>query len=112
MKDLLKERIPKPNTLDSYVRTIKQIHELFKIDDMYVLLTVEEQDIIAYIESSYINTSTIKSKLCSVYKAYKSLEIKGNLFKQRIDFYATKQTLKQEETKEENKNRLMKATLS
>ena len=86
MKDLLKERIPKPNTLDSYVRTIKQIHELFKIDDMYVLLTVEEQDIIAYIESSYTNTSTIKSKLCSVYKAYKSLEIKGNLFKQRIDF--------------------------
>ena len=82
----MKERIPKPNTLDSYVRTIKQIHDLFKIDDMYVLLTVEEQDIIAYIESSYTNNSTIKSKLCSVYKAYKSLEIEGNLFKQRIDF--------------------------
>jgi hypothetical protein len=38
-----------------------------------------------------------------VYKAYKILGIEGNLFKQRIDFYATKQTLKQEETKEENK---------
>ena len=62
------------------------IHEHYKIDDMYVLLTIEEQDIISYIESSYTNNSTIKSKLCSVYKAYKSLEIEGNLFKQRIDF--------------------------
>jgi hypothetical protein len=103
MKELLKEHIPKPNTLDSYVRTIKQVHEHFKIDDMRVLLSTKEQDIICYIESNYTNNSTIKSKLCSVYKAYKILEIEGNLFKQRIDFYATKQTLKQEETKEENK---------
>jgi len=103
MKELLEEHIPKPNTLDSYVRTIKQVHEHFKIDDMRVLLSTKEQDIINYIESNYTNNSTIKSKLCSVYKAYKILEIEGNLFKQRIDFYATKQTLKQEETKEENK---------
>ena len=103
LKDLLKEHIPKPNTLDSYVRTIKQIHEPFKVDDMRVLLSTKEQDIINYIESNYTNNSTIKSKLCSKYKAYKILEIEGNLFKQRIDFYATKQTLKQEETKEENK---------
>ena len=31
------------------------------------------------------------------------MEIEGNLFRQRIDFYATKQTLKQEETKEDTK---------
>ena len=31
------------------------------------------------------------------------MKIEGNLFKQRINFYATKQTLKQEETIEENK---------
>ena len=103
MKELLKEHIPKPNTLDSYVRTIKQVHEHFKIDDMRVLLSTKEQDIICYLESNYTNNSTIKSKLCSVFKAYKILEIEGNLFKQRIDFYATKQTLKQEETKQENK---------
>jgi hypothetical protein len=103
MKELLKEHIPKPNTLDSYVRTIKQVYEHFKIDDMRVLLFTKEQDIINYIESNYTNNSTIKFKLCSVYKAYKILGIEGNLFKQRIDFYATKQTLKQEETKEENK---------
>ena len=70
---------------------------------MRVLLSTKEQDIICYIESNYTNNSTIKSKLCSVYKAYKILEIEGNLFKQRIDFYATKQTLKQQKTKEENK---------
>jgi len=99
MKELLKEHIPKANTLDSYVRTIKQIHEHFKVDDMRVLLSTKEQDIINYSESNYTNNSTIKSKLCSVYKAYTILEIEGNLFKQRINFYATKQTLKQEETK-------------
>ena len=103
LKDLLKEHIPKPNTLDSYVRTIKQVHEHFEIDDMRVLLSTKEQDIINYIESNNTNNSTIKSKLCSVYKEYKILEIEGNLIKQRIDFYARKQTLKQEETKEENK---------
>jgi len=103
MRELLKEHISKPNTLDSYVRTIKQVHEHFKIDDMRVLLSTKEQDIICYLESNYTNNSTIKSKLCSVFKAYKILEIEGNLFKQRIDFYATKQTLKQEETKQENK---------
>ena len=85
------------------MRTIKQVHEHFEIDDMRVLLSTKEQDIICYIESNYTNNSTIKSKLCSVYKAYKILEIEGNLFKQRIDFYATKQTLKQQKTKEENK---------
>ena len=103
LKELLKEHISKPNTLDSYVRTIRQVHEHFKIDDMRVLLSTKEQDIICYLESNYTNNSTIKSKLCSVFKAYKILEIEGNLFKQRIDFYATKQTLKQEETKQENK---------
>ena len=87
LKDLLKEHIPKPNTLDSYVRTIKQIHEHFKIDDMNVLLTTKEQDIISYIESNYSNNSTIKSKLCLVYKAYKIMKIEVNLFiKQRINF--------------------------
>ena len=87
MKELLKEHIPKPNTLDSYVRTIKQIYEHFKIDNMHDLLSTKEQDIISYIESNYSNNSTIKSKLCLVYKAYKIMKIEGNLFiKQRINF--------------------------
>jgi uncharacterized protein YcgL (UPF0745 family) len=68
-----------------------------------VLLTTKEKDIIDYIESQYTNNSTIKSKLCSVYKAYKILEIQGGLFKKRIDFYATKQTIIQDENKEQNK---------
>jgi len=38
-----------------------------------------------------------------VYKGYKILKIESELFKHKIDFYSTKQTLKQEKTKEENK---------
>jgi len=69
------------------VRTIKQIYEHFKIDNMHDLLSTKEQDIISYIESNYSNNSTIKSKLCLVYKAYKIMKIEGNLFiKQRINF--------------------------
>ena len=59
LKDLLKERIPNANTLDSYARTIKQIHEHFKVNDMRVLLSTKEQEIINYIESNYTNNSTI-----------------------------------------------------
>jgi hypothetical protein len=103
LKELLKLHIPKQNTLDSYVRTIQQVYDHFKITDMQVLLTTKEKDIIRYIESKYSNDSTIKSKLCSVYKAYKILNFSGDIFKQRIDYYATNQTLKQEQTKQENK---------
>jgi len=58
MKELLKEHIPKPNTLDSYIRTIQQVHNHFKIEDMSELFKTKEQDIISYIESNYSNNST------------------------------------------------------
>ena len=58
MKELLKEHIPKPNTLDSYIRTIQQVHNHFKIEDMSELFETKEQDIISYIESNYSNNST------------------------------------------------------
>ena len=103
MKDILKQHIPKQNTLDSYVRTIQNVSEHFKITDMHVLLTTKEKDIISYIESKYSNHSTIKSKLCSVYKAYKILNIPSDLFKQRIDYYVKNKKITQEQTKQENK---------
>ena len=67
MKDLLKQHIPKKNTLDTYCRTIQQVYHHFKIEDMNELLKTKEQDIIDYIEKEYNNNSTIKSKLCSIY---------------------------------------------
>jgi len=41
-----------------------------------------------------------------VYKGYKILKIESELFKNKIDFYSTKQTLNHEETKEDNKKSL------
>ncbi len=63
---------------------------------MNELLKTKEQDIIDYIEKQYNNNSTIKSKLCSIYKAYKILNIESELFKNRIDHYATKQNIDKE----------------
>ena len=100
MKDLLKQHIPKKNTLDTYCRTIQQVYHHFKIEDMNELLKTKEQDIIDYIENQYNNNSTIKSKLCSIYKAYKILNIKSELFKNRIDHYATKQNIEKDKNKE------------
>ena len=70
---------------------------------MNELLNTKEQDIIHFIENQFTNDSTIKCKLCSVYKSYKILNIHGELLKSKIDFYATKQTIKQDENKESNK---------
>ena len=103
MKDLLKQHIPKKNTLDTYCRTIQQVYHHFKIEDMNELLKSKEQDIIDYIEKEYNNNSTIKSKLCSIYKAYKILNIESELFKNRIDHYATKQNIDKDKNKETNK---------
>ena len=103
MKDLLKQHIPKKNTLDTYCRTIQQVYHHFKIEDMNELLKTKEQDIIDYIEKQYNNNSTIKSKLCSIYKAYKILNIESELFKNRIDHYATKQKIERDKNKELSK---------
>ena len=103
MKELLKQHIPKKNTLDTYCRTIQQVYHNFKIEDMNELLKTKEQDIIDYIEKEYNNNSTIKSKLCSIYKAYKILNIESELFKNRIDHYATKQNIDKDKNKETNK---------
>ena len=78
-KDLLKQQIPKKNTLDSYCRTIQQVYNRFKIDDMNELLLTKEQDIIDFIENQFTNDSTISCKLCSVYESYKILNVKGEL---------------------------------
>ena len=43
LKDLLKEQIPKKNTLDSYCRTIQQVYNRFKIEDMNELLNTKSK---------------------------------------------------------------------
>ena len=80
VKDLLKEHIPKKNTLVSYGRTIQQVFEYFKVQTIHELL---EQDIIDYIEEKYESISTIKSKLCAMYKVYKIFNIESELLKKQ-----------------------------
>jgi site-specific recombinase XerD len=100
IKDLLKAHIPKKNTLVSYCRTIQQVFDFFKVQDIHELL---EQDIIDYLEKQYKSISSIKSKLCAMYKIYKLLNLEGQLFKNKIDYYAKKQTIHQDKNKELNK---------
>jgi hypothetical protein len=103
MKDLLKAHIPKKNTLDSYCRTMEQVYGYFKVEDIHELLSTKEQDIIHYIEKKYESISTIKSKLCAIYKVYKLLNIESELFKSKIEHYAYEQKINQDKNKESNK---------
>ena len=42
IKDVLKEHIPKKNTLVSYGRTIQQVFEYFEVQDIHELLSTKE----------------------------------------------------------------------
>jgi hypothetical protein len=103
VKDLLKEHIPKKNTLDSYCRTMEHVYGYFKVEDIHELLSTKEQDIIHYLEEKYESISTIKSKLCAIYKVYKLLNIESELFKSKIEHYAYEQKINQDKHKESNK---------
>ena len=74
--------------------------EYFKVQTIHELL---EQDIIDYIEEKYESISTIKNKLCAMYKVHKLLNIEGQLFKSKINYYVNKQTLHQDKHRELNK---------
>ena len=106
VKDLLKEHIPKKNTLDSYCRTMEQVYGYFKVEDIHELLSTKEQDIIHYLEEKYESISTIKSKLCAIYKVYKLLNIESELFKSKIEHYAYEQKINQDKHKELIKRQL------
>jgi hypothetical protein len=75
---------------------MEQVYGYFKLEDIHELLSTKEQDIIHYIEKKYKSILTIKSKLCAIYKVYKLLNIKSELFKSRIDYYVKKQTIHQD----------------
>jgi hypothetical protein len=100
IKDLLKEHIPKKNALVSYGRTIQQVFEYFKVQTIHELL---EQDNIDYLEKKNESISTIKSKLCAMYKVYTIFNLESELFKSKIDYYVNKRTLHQDKHKESNK---------
>ena len=76
----------------TYYRCLMDVFNHFKLNNIYQLLTSKENDIINYIETKYNknNTSTIKTKLCCIYKCYKILNLESNSFKKKIDEYKLK----------------------
>ena len=71
------------------------VYNHFKLNSINILLTTNENEIINYIEKKYENSSTIKSKLCGIYKCYKFLSIKSDLFKNKLKNINIKLKLKQ-----------------
>jgi hypothetical protein len=65
LKKIIYETIPKKNTAETYFRSVKQVYDNFKDDNVYDLLK-KENNIIEYIETKYDKLSTIKNKLCGM----------------------------------------------
>ena len=99
LKEILSEKLDKKNTALSDVRTIKQVYDYFKSDDIYTLLQ-KEQEIINFIEDKYkTSLSSISSKLCGVLKCYTVLNVESKLLKGRIQHFKTLLKVKKKQTK-------------
>jgi rhodanese-related sulfurtransferase len=81
IKDLLKKHIPKKNTLVSYCRTIQQVFDFLKIQDIHEL---PEQDIIDYIEKQYESISTLKVNCVLCIKFIKFSTLKAKCLKAKL----------------------------
>ena len=103
MEELLRKNIPKENTFSTYLRTIKDVYNHFEISNVKELLITKEEEIIKYIETQYDKNSTIKNKICSIYKAYNLLNLKSDLFKTTIQNYRAKLTIQIDEEKDSKK---------
>ena len=99
VKNIIYESIPKKNTRETYFRTIKQVHENFKEDDIHKLLQ-KENEIIEFIETKYEKLTTIKNKLCGILKVYNLLNLECSQLKSKIDHYMILQSLDEDKKKE------------
>jgi hypothetical protein len=112
MNQLLKKNIPPNFFLNSYFRTIQQGYNWFNILDVNELLLTKEQDIIDFIENQFTNDSTIKCKLCSVYKSYKILNVIGELKRIKLIFTPRNKPSSKTKIKNQTKRRLKKSIIS
>ena len=99
VKKVIYDTIPKANTAETYFRTLKQVYDNFKEDDIYELLK-KENEIIQYIEKQYEKLSTIKNKLCGIYKVYSLLNIESIVLKSKIEDYKVSLTIQEDKEKE------------
>ena len=108
VKKIIYDTIPKANTADTYFRTLKQVYDNFKEDDIYELLK-KENEIIEYIEKQYEKLSTIKNKLCGIYKVYSLLNIESIVLKSKIEHYRIAQSIKEDKSNHEDKKTIEEA---
>jgi hypothetical protein len=79
------------------------VYNKFKVNDINNLLRTKENEIVKYIETKYEISSTIKSKLCGIYKFYKVLNITCDLFKTKIKEYKYKSETHRDKKNDTNK---------
>ena len=96
---MIYDNIPKANTAETYFRTLKQVYDNFKDEDIYELLK-KENEIIEYIEKQYDKLSTINNKFCGMYKAYSLLNIESIVLKSKIEHYKVSLTIQEDKEKE------------
>ena len=63
----------------------------------------KENEIVIYVLKKYKNSSTIKTKLCCIYKCYKVLNIKSYVFKNKIEENKYKTQTQTDKAKDANK---------
>ena len=100
LKKIIYETIPKKNTAETYFRSVKQVYDNFKDDDVYDLFK-KENEIIEYIETKYDKLSTIKNKLCGMLKVYSLLNLESNVLKSKIDHYMVSLSIQDDKKKED-----------
>jgi integrase len=99
LKKIIYETIPKKNTAETYFRSIKQVYDNFDEEDVHILLK-KENDIIEFIEKKYDKFTTIKNKLCGVYKVYNLLNLESSVLKSKIDHYMVTLSIEEDKKKE------------
>jgi len=63
----------------------------------------KEKEIIEYLEKEYKTTSTLKNKLCGIYKCYTLLNVESKLLKDKIESYNITQAIIEDKKNQEEK---------
>ena len=98
VKNIIYEKIPKKNTAETYFRSVKQVYDKFKEDDVHELLK-KENEIIEFIETKYEKLTTIKNKLYGMLKVYSLLNLECSQLKSKIDHYMVSLSIEEDKKK-------------
>jgi len=99
VKNIIYENMPKKNSAETYFRSVKQVYDNFKEDDVHELLK-KENEIIDFIEKKYDKLTTIKNKLCGMLKVYNLLNLECTQLKSKIEHYMVTLSIEEDKKKE------------